>query len=98
MLSIAYSGTPLIKKLGIRPGMKVQLINAPYEYFDWLGTNITDQLCTKNEIPDFVHLFAETRSSFEKAIKKIQRKMKPVTVIWISWYKKSSGVNTDLTE
>src|SRR5438093_1024805 len=98
MLAAGYSGTPLIKKLGIKPEMKVKLINAPEEYFYWLEMDIRDQLCKKNELPDFVHLFAKTSSSFEAAIKKVQQKMKPVTVIWVSWYKKSSGVNTDLTE
>src|SRR5215216_3840864 len=67
-----YSGTPLIKKLGIDPGMKLFLINNPPDYFDLLGVNIKDQLCKKNETPDLVHLFVKNNTSFEAAMKKLK--------------------------
>ena len=57
MVTIGYSGTPLIKKLGIKLEMKVLLINQPGNYYDLLETNIGDQLCKKNKTPDLVHLF-----------------------------------------
>ncbi|HMU47222.1 MAG TPA: hypothetical protein PKC72_12700 [Chitinophagaceae bacterium] len=95
-----YSGTPLIKKLGINPEAKVLLINEPANYFDLLETNISDQLCSKDDIPDLIHLFVENKKDFENAMKKIKsicRKNSSVT-IWVSWYKKSSKITTDVTE
>jgi hypothetical protein len=95
-MSVGYSGTPLIKKLGIKPGMKVLLINEPTGYRGWLQFDISDQLSDKD--PDLVHLFVESNKEFESWMKKIKKKMKPTTVIWVSWYKKSSGIATDVTE
>ena len=93
-----YSGTPLIKKLGIKEDMKVQLIGQPENYFDLLERNILSQFCKKNEAPDIVHLFVKTRKDFETKIKKIKKNMKPTIIIWVSWHKKSAGIATDITE
>ena len=95
-----YSGTPLLKKLGIKPGMKLLLINQPDNYFDLLETNIKDQLCEKNETPDLVHLFVKSNKEFNAAMKKLKtvcRKNTSVT-IWVSWYKKAAKIPTDVTE
>lgn len=97
-MSPGYSGTPLIKKLGLKEEMKVQLINEPVGYFQLLEVDITFQICKKTDIPDFIHLFVMFNKEFESAMKKIQRNMKPTTIIWVSWYKKSSGRTTDITE
>jgi len=95
-----YSGTPLIKKLGIKPEMRLRLIGAPADYFKWLEADVSSQLCPFAAVPDWVHLFAANRRDFEremKALATVWRKNSAV-VIWVSWYKKSSGVSTDLTE
>ena len=60
MKPAGYSGTPLIKKLGIKPETKLSLINKPAGYYDWLGADLSDQLYKKNEIPDLIHLFVKT--------------------------------------
>ena len=95
-----YSGTPLLKKLGITPAMKVQLINAPEQYFDWLQTDLSSQLITSKETPDFIHAFVTTEQQFETIMKKLKPvyKASPQIIIWISWYKKSSGIATNVTE
>lgn len=93
-----YSGTPLLEKLGLKADMKVQLIHEPGDYYSLLKENISRQLSKINETPDFVHLFLTTQKDFEAAMKKIKRNMKPTTIIWVSWYKKSAGIPTDLTE
>jgi len=98
MMQSGYSGIPLIKKLGIKENHKVKLVNAPAGYFDWLENDISSQLCKKNELPDFVHLFAKDVKTFEAGIQKILAQIKPDTIIWVSWYKKSSGIPTDLDE
>ena len=100
MTATGYSGTPLLKKLGIKPGHKLVLINQPGNYFELLEADVTDQLCNKNEVPDLIHLFTVTKKEFESEMKRLDpviEKNKKI-VIWVSWYKKSSGMATDITE
>ena len=47
MATAGYSGTALINKLGIKPEMKVLLINKPEDYYKLLEVDITDQSCKK---------------------------------------------------
>jgi hypothetical protein len=56
MAIAGYSGTPLIKKLGIKPDSMVLLINQPNNYFDLLENDISDQLCKKKDTPAFICL------------------------------------------
>ena len=100
MSQAGYSSTPLIKKLGIKPEMKILLIHEPADYFDLLGQNIGDQYISKNELPDLVHFFAKDIAVFKKEMKVVLKlcKKNPAITVWVSWYKKSSGINTDLSE
>ncbi len=98
MAAAGYSGTPLIKKLGIKPESKLVLLNIPDNYFDLLEQDVSSQLCRKGERPDIIHLFAERFSIFEQYIQQAKKLMQPHTAIWVSWYKKSSGMATDITE
>lgn len=99
MLS-GYSGTPLLKKLGIKPGMSVLLINQPEDYYDLAGTDISDQLYAKSETPDLIHLFVKSNKEFETVMKKLTPVFKKNTaiIIWVSWYKKSAKIPTDVSE
>jgi hypothetical protein len=100
MPSAGYSGTPLLKKLGIKDDWKLRLIGAPDDYFHLLGSNLSSQVCPPRQIPDFIHLFAVSKIEFEKGMKVILSASikNPHLVVWVSWYKKSSGIVTDLTE
>lgn len=100
MATAGYSGTPLLKKLGIKPEMKILLLNQPADYYDLLEVNISDQLCRKNETPDWIHLFVVTNKEFESAMKKLEPvcKKNSAVTIWVSWYKKSAKIPTDITE
>jgi type I restriction-modification system DNA methylase subunit len=100
MATTGYSGKLLRKKLGITPGLKVKLINQPDEYYDLLALNINDQLCGKKEIPDFIHLFVKTRRDLETEMKKLKPLINKNTgvIIWVSWYKKTAKILTDVTE
>lgn len=106
MSTTGYSGTPLLKKLGIKPEMKVLLINQPDDYYTLLETNISDQLCKRNNTPDFVHLFVVTEKEFISEMKKLKPIYKKNTtiIIWVSWYKKAAlrqaqgKLTTDITE
>ncbi len=100
MNTAGYSGTPLFQKLGIKPEMKILTLNPPQNYFQLLQSDISGQYVSPNEIPDFIHLFAETNTIFKNEMKKVLRisKKKSSVMIWVSWYKKTSGMATDLTE
>jgi len=100
MAAAGYSGTPLLKKLGIKPGHKLLFINQPGNYFQLLEADVSDQVCQKDEVPDLIHLFVATKKEFESEMKRLEHlfKKNKNTAIWVSWYKKSSGIATDVTE
>ena len=100
MVTAGYSGTPLLQKLGIKPSMKILLINKPVDYDDLLQADISKQLCKKNDVPDFIHLFVIKKKEFEAEMKKINIacKKNPNITLWVSWYKKSAKMETDITE
>jgi len=100
MATAGYSGTPLIKKLGMKPEHKLLLINKPDNYFDLFEVDVSEQLCEKNKTPDFIHLFVINNKEFENEMKKLRPiiKKNPNIIIWVSWYKKSARIITDVTE
>jgi hypothetical protein len=93
-----YSGIPLIKKLGIKKGMKVQLVNAPVDYMNFLEADITDHLVYKTNDAELVHVFAVSKKDLAKEFAAATKQAKEGLIIWISWYKKSAGMQTDITE
>jgi hypothetical protein len=98
LLMAGYSLTPLLKKLGIKPEMRVHLVNAPEQYFERLEADISDQVVKSGAKADLVHLFVTSRKELEKHFSSLIKQLAPEAVIWISWYKKSSGIVTDVTE
>jgi len=100
MAASGYSKTPLINKLGIKPSMKVLLINEPEDYLKLLDADINDQLTKNNDLPDLVHLFVKTNREFESQMRKLKLacRKNPNITIWVSWYKKSAKIETDVTE
>ena len=100
MATAGYSGTPLLQKLGIKPSMKLLLVSTPVDYAELLQANLKTQLAKKNETPDFIHLFVKSEKEFEAGMKQIKPHYKKNTslIIWVSWYKKSAKIPTDVTE
>ena len=100
MATAGYSGTPLIKKLGLTPALKILLLHPPDNYFQLLETDLSPQLCRSREMPDWAHLFAASQKVFEKSMATLKPLWTKNTriIIWVSWYKKSAGIPTDLTE
>jgi hypothetical protein len=95
------SGTPLAKKLGIKPGSKVCTIAAPDGYRDWLGL-VPQSVCfvarpAKGSC-DVVHIFVDSLKSLERELPKAREAMTAGGAIWVSWYKKSSKIPTDVSE
>ena len=95
-----YSGTPLFKKLGIRPGMPVCILHAPPGYQELLQANTDIPFTRSPADAALIQLFATSAGIFYKEMELLKPiiKSNPEVVIWVSWYKKSSGINTDLNE
>lgn len=93
-----YSNTPLKQKLGLNESSRIFLINCPANYFHLLGEELKDQLMKKNAEANFVHLFAKNSKELKVEFTKLITKVSQDTIIWISWYKKSSGITSDVSE
>jgi len=96
----AYSSTPLAKKLGIKNGFRIRLINEPDYYFNLFTDLPTDIkiLADKKSKKNFIHLFVKTLNELEKYIHELKNEIEPDGIIWVSWYKKSAKIHTDVTE
>lgn len=92
-----YSGTALIEKLGVKKELRIRLINPPDNYFELLGSDISLQI-VKTGAADWVHLFITRKKELEKQFTKLSTELFSNATIWISWYKKSSKIVTDITE
>jgi hypothetical protein len=90
-----YSGTPLLKKIGIKDGLRVLLINAPRNMPEEFRNYADEQ--PKKDI-DIVVLFATSQVEFREGFTEIAKQIRPDGMIWIAWPKKASGIKTDLTE
>jgi Protein of unknown function (DUF3052) len=95
-----YSGTPLAKKLGIKPGTLLRAVNAPADYGQLLAPLPENVTLAQNDVNDLdvVHLFTKTRSELIKLIDRYKTRIKQNGAIWISWPKKSSGIASQITE
>ena len=96
-----YSGTPLGKKLGIRPESTILLLNAPKEYRAWIGTLPKDAAVVSKPPKAgcaIVHLFVTSAAELARDLPRARKAMAPDGMIWVSWYKKSARIPTDVTE
>lgn len=99
MKTAGYSGTPLHKKLGVKPGHRVWFNGAPDGYEDELRkAGDFDQVKKIVKDLDFAHLFTHSRALLGREMTKLRDALKSNGTLWISWPKKSSGVATDLDE
>ena len=97
-----YSGTPLPQKLGIKPGHRVALIAAPTEFGRVLGTlpdGVTVENSLKSRVPyDVIVLFVTHAVDLAKRFTPAAKRLDPSGGFWVAWPKKSSGVDSDVTE
>ena len=95
-----YSGTALAKKLGIKEGFTIRLVNQPEYYFKLFTdmpanvTMLTDKKIKKN----LIHYFTKQANDLHKDIMSLKNEIEPNGCIWISWPKKASKVITDINE
>lgn len=97
MASSGYSGTPLVKKLGIKPGFRLRFVNPPPGYPATLGplpegvTEVEDA-----DRVDFIQFFSISRAELETRFAGLRDAIADDGMLWISWPKRASKVETDL--
>lgn len=88
-----YSGTPLIKKLGIKPEMQCLAINTPPHYSEIWG-ELPSEACFYQpedlESFPFIHLFCKTESELHNLFPISKSKLDKNGSLWVSWIKKAS--------
>ena len=95
-----YSGTPLVKKLGIRAGMRLWIIDPPLDY----GLIVSDLpkpitfVAEGSSNLDFIHAFYTQAALLRGEFQTLKNSLGPKGFLWISWPKRGSGLQTDLTE
>jgi hypothetical protein len=95
-----YSGTPLLKKLGIKAAMKLAFLHEPEDYLILLGA-LPDGVQILDIITgdlDFIHAFYKERAEFEAEYSILKNALRKDGMLWISWPKKASKLETDITE
>jgi hypothetical protein len=100
MVDAGYSGTPLPRKLGLKPGQRVAAMNPPRDYRELIapwpdGATLASRADAKTEL---VHLFVTERAMLAMEAQRLRELLKPEAVLWISWPKKAAKVPTDITE
>jgi len=97
-MAAGYSGTPLPKKLGIKEGFKIGLVNPPEAFLNLIsplppGAQILSRLIKPL---DLVICFVNSQRALVKQFPSLAAKLRANGMIWVAWPKKNSGVETDL--
>lgn len=99
-MTTGYSGTPLVNKLGYKDGMRV--------WFDAMPDSVRaeiyagDLTLSEEEVPtsgiNAAHIFVTEKSAMEEKLTALRQLIDPAGFIWVSWPKKASKVETNITE
>lgn len=98
-MAAGYSGTPLIKKLGLKAGHRAIFVDAPAGYAQTLGP-VPEGVDAKRRLVgdfDFLHVFLRRRTDVDRRLPAARRHLRPDGMLWISWPKKTSPLWQDLT-
>lgn len=99
MKTAGYSGTPLHKKLGIKPGQKAWIRGEPEGYSSELRQAGEFEVAKRlSDDLDFIHVFTASRTELQRDFPRLRDALRSQGMLWISWPKKSSGKATDLDE
>lgn len=100
MASTGYSGTPLVKKLTLRDGMRVWFEAMPETVIDEIDEYALELFFVADpaEGIDAAHVFVTERAALEAHLAALRHQIAADGQIWVSWPKQTSGVATDVTE
>ncbi len=105
MADAGYSGTPLLKKRGVKDGQKALLVAVPdtilalNNFQNWGHLKIAKTPRGISGGPyDFVHFFTASKNALIAALPSLKKQLEQDGLIWVSWPKKSSGVASTVSE
>jgi len=92
------SSTPLAKKLGYRPGQRVRILGAPEDYSELIGPVLDEVRVMKSTRGSFdlIHGFFRREAGLRRELPVLAQRLTPAGMLWLSWPKKSSSLETDL--
>ena len=95
-----YSGTPLPRKLGIKPQARVLFSEMPSDVKQELGEVLAScSFVRQRTAPaDFIMVFVRTQAELTKLFSSSKKQLTPDGMLWVGWPKKTSGVPSDLDE
>jgi hypothetical protein len=98
--SHGYSGTPLPRKLGIKPGHLVALVNAPAGFAQSLGdlpgVELTEDLAAI--ACDVIVYFVTWQADLAAELGRLRQRMAPACGLWVAWPKRAAKVPTDMSD
>ena len=97
---INVSGTPLVRKLGIKPGSRLGLIGAPDGFDQTLG-ELPEDVAVRRRVQgplDVIVAFYLRRPELVRRLPALRGALDSAGGLWIGWPKRASGVPTDLDE
>jgi hypothetical protein len=99
-MNTRYSGTPLVEKLGYKDGMRVWFDSMPDSVRAEI--NAAELTLSEEEVPtsgiNAAHIFVTNRKALAEKLEALRKVVDPAGFIWVSWPKKASQVQTDVTE
>jgi hypothetical protein len=93
-MSAGYSGTPLPKKLGIKPGHRVMVLNAPAGF----ALEDVPVVTRASGMADVILSFHTRRADLGKRLPVLRERMEQAAGLWIAWPKKAAKLDTDIDE
>ena len=100
MSPAGYSGTPLAKKLGLKPGMRAWFLDMPDSVRAEIGCDtlsLSEQTAPSAGI-EAAHIFVTRREALVRHIEALRQLLAPAGFVWVSWPKKAAKTDTDITE
>ena len=99
-MTAGYSDTPLAKKLSLRDGQRVWFDGMPEDVIDEIDEYALELLFVDGpeEAPDAAHIFVTDRAALTEKLEVLRNSIAQDGQIWVSWPKKASKVQTDITE
>jgi hypothetical protein len=97
-MTAGYSGTPLAKKLSLKPGLRAWFDAMPASVAAEIGETGVERLPAPQAPIDAAHIFVTARADMEARLAALRPLLAPAGFIWVSWPKRASKVPTDITE
>jgi hypothetical protein len=93
-----YSGTPLPRKIGAKPGDRALVVGSPPGAPTLFEEEVRVLRRAGGAPLDVIVVFTTARADLERRLPALRARLQPAGMLWVAWPKRASGVPTDLTE